>query len=113
MKRDRITIGVIAVSTALGVTAHCSAGESFERGLPQTMGVPQFMRVDVSKKTIEGANRTTPIASVSMSEQQILLRGSEASYGCTFVLKTQDGSMTGTLVNRDGVFALFGACTPL
>jgi hypothetical protein len=29
------------------------------------------------------------------------------------VLNTQDGSMTGMLANRDGVFALFGACTPL
>ncbi len=91
----------------------CSAGEICERGMPQTMGVPTFMRVDVSKKTIEGTKRTTPIASVSKGERQLLLQGSEGAYGWTLVLDTQDGAMTGTLVSRDGVFALFGACTPL
>jgi len=50
----------------------------------------------------------------------MIANGVRVSYAGTFefsyvraVLNAQDGSMTGTLVNRDGVFALCGACTPV
>jgi hypothetical protein len=52
------------------------AGEACARGLPQSVGAPQFMRVDFAKKTIAGPNRTTPIVSLNKSERQILLQAS-------------------------------------
>jgi len=47
------------------------------------------------------------------NEEQILLQGKELGYGWTFALDQEGGKFSATLVNRDGVFVLFGSCTPL
>ena len=99
--------------TCATVEAHdCSAGETCRRGLAESVGAPQFMRIDFSKKTIAGPKRTTAIVSLTKAEQQLLLQGTELGYAWSIVLDTEDGSMAATLANRDGVVALFGACTP-
>jgi hypothetical protein len=46
-------------------------------------------------------------------QSQILMQGTELGYAWTIVLDKDDGSLTVTLVNRDDVLVLFGACTPL
>jgi hypothetical protein len=35
----------------------------------------------------------------------------ELGFGWTIALDQESGQMSGTLVDRDGVFVLFGACT--
>ena len=50
---------------------------------------------------------------MEIADQQILLQGKEMKYGWTLVLDQENGNMTASLVNRDGVFVLFGSCTPL
>jgi hypothetical protein len=49
----------------------------------------------------------------SANAHQLLLQGNELGYGWTVALNTGDGTMGATLVNRDGVFVLFGSCMPL
>ena len=46
------------------------------------------------------------------SEGQLMLQGTEMGYGWSIALDTRTGSMSTTLVNREDVFVLFGACTP-
>ena len=65
------------------------------------------------KKAIVGAKHTTPIVSMENTDAQILLQGKEQGYGWTFALDQEEGNFSATLVNRDGVFVLFGSCTPL
>jgi hypothetical protein len=91
----------------------CVSGEDCTTGRPGDMGAPAFLRIDFAQKTIGGPNRTAPIVSMDTSGEQILLQGKEQGYGWTFALNQEGGKFSATLVNRDGVFVLFGSCTPL
>jgi hypothetical protein len=91
----------------------CVSGENCTKGRPGDMGAPTFLRIDFSKKTIGGTKRTTAIVSMDTSENQILFQGKELEYGWTLALDQESGNFSATLVNRDGVFVLFGSCTPL
>jgi hypothetical protein len=43
---------------------------------------------------------------------QLLLQGTELDYGWSIALDTKTGALSATLVNREDVFVMFGACTP-
>ncbi|MFC0400019.1 hypothetical protein [Paraburkholderia rhizosphaerae] len=90
----------------------CDPGVLCERALPGDIGLPQFMRVDFAKKTIEGTSRTTPIQSIDKTPGQVLMQGNELGFGWTMVIDSATGEMTSTIVNRDSTFVMFGACTP-
>jgi hypothetical protein len=51
--------------------------------------------------------------SLDTSDDQLLLPGKELGYSWTLVLDQASGKMSATLVNREMVVVLFGACTPL
>ncbi len=91
----------------------CVPGKKCTEGQPRDMGAPTFMRIDFANKTIGGPKRTTSIVSMDTSENQVLMQGNEQGYGWTFALDQQEGEFSATLVNRDGVFVLFGSCTTL
>jgi hypothetical protein len=91
----------------------CAAGEDCTKGRPDDIGAPNFLRIDVAQKAIVGPQRTTPILFMDKSDDQLLLQGKELGYGWTLVLDQDSGTLTATMVNREGVFVLFGSCTPL
>ncbi|CAB3768498.1 hypothetical protein [Paraburkholderia humisilvae] len=90
----------------------CDPGVLCERSLPGDIGLPQFMRIDFAKKTIQGTSRTTAIESIDKTPGQVLLQGTELGFGWTLVIDSATGEMTSTIVNRDNAFVMFGACTP-
>jgi hypothetical protein len=95
------------------VDAHaCDPGEVCLRGLPDSIGIPEFMRIDFAKKTIAGPKRTTQIRYMDTGADQILMQGTELGYAWTVVLDKIDGAMSMTLVSRDDAFTVFGYCTP-
>lgn len=95
------------------VDAHfCDIGEVCYRTLPAILGAPQFMKINFAKKTVSGPQRSTDIRFMEPSNGQLLLIGTELGYGWSIALDTKTGSMSATLVNREDVFVLFGACTP-
>ena len=91
----------------------CASGSECVKGGAAQLGAPPFMRINFEQKTIAGPKRSTPIAFLDKTDGQVLLQGNEVGYGWTLALDTSDGSMSATLVNRDGAFVLFGQCTPL
>lgn len=91
----------------------CVSGEDCTKGRPGDMGAPAFLRIDFAKNMIGGSKHTTPIVSMDKSDQQVLLQGKEQGYGWTLALDQEGGKFSATLVNREGVFVLFGSCTPL
>lgn len=91
----------------------CFSGDKCERALPVELGLPNFLRLDIAKKTILGPNRKTEAQVVEKSEKQVLLQGTELGYAWTLALNKVDGTIAGSIVNSDGVYALFGFCTPL
>jgi len=94
------------------IDAHsCDPGEICDRSLPADIGLPQFMRIDFAKKTIEGPSRSTPIVSFDKSQDQLLMQGTELGFAWTLVIDTATGEMTSSVVNRDHAYIMFGACT--
>lgn len=91
----------------------CVSGEDCTKGRPGDMGAPAFLRIDFAKNMIGGPKHTTPIVSMDKSDQQVLLQGKELGYGWTLALDQEGGKFSATLVNREGVFVLFGSCIPL
>lgn len=91
----------------------CDPGLVCQRGLPSEFGAPQFLRIDFAKKTVSGPQRTTPVRLMDNGQSQILMQGTELGYAWTLVVDKDDGSLTVSLVNRDDMLVLFGACTPM
>lgn len=88
----------------------CSAGAGCQKGTPDDIGAPGFMRIDIEKKAVIGPKRTSPIHFVDKKADQILLQGTELGYAWTLVLDPQ-GKMIVTLADRNNAFVLFGSCT--
>lgn len=89
----------------------CAAGEECGKGLPEEIGAPAFMRIDVANKAVIGPKRTSPILWMDKSDAQLLLQGTEFGYGWVIAVDQETGRMTATLANHENVFVLFGACT--
>ena len=91
----------------------CSPGEKCEKGLPEDIGAPQFLRIDFANKKIVGPKRTTEIRMMERNDEQITLQGYELDMGWTLSLDRSTGKMAITLAGSDVAFVVFGACTPL
>jgi hypothetical protein len=89
----------------------CTSDEGCTKGTPEEIGAPAFLRIDVSKKTVAGSKRTSPIQQSDLDADQLLLRGVELGYGWTIAIEQTTGKAVFTLTDREGVFILFGACT--
>ena len=89
----------------------CSPGEECERGLPESVGAPQFFRIDFAKKEIVGPVRTTQIRLMETTPEQITLQGFELGMGWTIALDRETGKTVTTFAGREEGFMLFGACT--
>lgn len=91
----------------------CSRGDDCASGLPEEIGAPAFMRIDLAKKAVVGPNTTSDILLQDKSGKQLLLQGREAGFGWTIVVNQEGGELTVTLTNRSGAYVLYGACTVL
>jgi hypothetical protein len=91
----------------------CDPGVTCERGVPEIMGAPQFLRIDFAKKEIAGPKRTTAIRSMEKDDDQIVLQGYEIGLGWTLAIDRATGTMRITFAGSDASFIIFGACTPL
>lgn len=90
---------------------NCSPGEDCERGLPESVGAPQFLRIDLAKKEIIGPKRTAKIVSLDKGEEQIILQGVELGMGWTIALDRISGKATITFAGKREGFIVFAACT--
>ena len=91
----------------------CDPGVPCERGIPEIMGAPQFLRIDFAKNEIAGPERTTKIRSMEKDDDQIVLQGYEIGLGWTLAIDRVTGTMRITFAGSDASFIIFGACTPL
>jgi hypothetical protein len=89
----------------------CDPGTPCERGIPEIMGAPQFLRVDFAKSEIAGPKRMTKIRFVEKYDEQIILQGHEIGLGWTLAIDRFTGNMRATFVGGDASFIIFGACT--
>lgn len=91
----------------------CARGDDCAAGLPEEIGAPSFMRIDLAKKSVIGPQTTTEILLQDKSGKQLLLQGREGGFGWTIVVDQPSGELTVTLTNRNGAYVLYGTCTVL
>ena len=88
----------------------CVAGGKCLEGTPREVGTPAFLRIDFANQVIVGPQRTTPFRYTEKSEGQLLLLGTELGFAWTVALDQDTGDLAATLVDRNGVFVMFGSC---
>jgi hypothetical protein len=93
----------------------CTVDGKCGRGAAQEgNNLPTFIRVDVGAKTLsadDGSDRKTEIKASSAVNGQLMLQGIENGKPWNMVIKSGTGRWGGSVVEDDGSFALFGACT--
>ena len=83
---------------------------------PWELDVPDFVVIDVKKKTVSttkssNRDRSTTFSSVAKQSGLIYLQGMEGGRAFSFVIDEATGRMT-VAVSRDGLtVSVFGACT--
>lgn len=102
----------------------CSSSQvsmCFETGqchvvMPWEVSVPQFIVVDLKKKTVattkgSAEQRMTPISNMSKADGLIYLQGFEAGRAFSFIIDETLGTLTASIA-RDGLsVSVFGNCT--
>ncbi|MBI5632790.1 MAG: hypothetical protein HZA15_04865 [Nitrospirae bacterium] len=89
----------------------CDPGQACDRGIPEIMGAPKFVRIDFAKNEIAGPLRTTKIRSMDKDEDQLVLQGYEVGLGWTIAIDRFTGNMRASFAGWDAAFIIFGACT--
>ena len=93
----------------------CTADGKCERSAPQQgNNLPTFLRVDVKGRSLggdDGNGRKTEIKAASVVDDQLMLQGIENGKAWSMVIGSETGRWGGSVVEDDGSFALFGACT--
>jgi len=89
----------------------CDPGVTCERGIPEIMGAPQFLRIDFAEKEITGPKIKTAIRMMEKDADQIVLQGYEIGMGWTLAIDRSTGNMRITFAGGDSSFIIFGACT--
>ena len=108
--------GVNRLVCAASQVQICLEGDTCYSALPWELGVPEFVVIDLKKKSISttkssGDDRATTFNNSVKSDGNIILQGLEDGRAFSFVIDEATGYMS-VAVARDGmVVSVFGACT--
>jgi hypothetical protein len=109
--------GSVPLICALIEVFDCAVGADCQRGTPESVNLPQFVKLDFSGKTLSTTEdaqgkKVTPIKHVEQFGNNLMLQGGEEGRGWSLILAKEGGKMSATVAD-DGVgFVIFGACTP-
>jgi len=100
---------------AVSAVSECTANGKCEPSAPQTgNNLPNFLRVDVKGRVLtdnEGSGRKTEIKVSTIVDGQLMLQGMENGKAWSMVISSEGGRWGGSIVEDDGLIAVFGACT--
>ena len=100
-----------------GDVSHCVADIGCKSGLPEDRNIPEFIEVDLKRKTLattraSGENRSTPIGSQLRQDDHIYLQGVENGRTFSMVISEMTGNLTFTIATDGETASGFGDCTP-
>jgi hypothetical protein len=95
----------------------CQAGGDCQRGMAESVNLPQFVKVNFAEKTLstpeQGERKSvTPITHVERVDGNIILQGVEGSRAWSMVIAKETGKISATVSDHQGGFVVFGACIP-
>lgn len=109
--------GSVPLICALIEVMDCASGADCQRGAPDSVNLPQFVKLNFTEKTMsttEAAQRqqTTPIKQLEQFDGSMILQGVEDSRPWSMVIAKDTGKMSATVADEQSGFVIFGACTP-
>ena len=100
---------------AVTAVSECTKAGACERSAPQEgNNLPGFVRVDVKAKLLtdnDVSGRKTEIKSSAIVDNQLMLQGAENGKAWSIVIASDSGIFGSSVVEDDGLFAIFGRCT--
>ncbi len=95
----------------------CQADGDCQRGIAESVNLPQFVKVDFAEKTLStpepGERKSvTPITHVERVDGNMILQGVEGSRAWSMVIAQQTGKISATVSDHQVGFVVFGACIP-
>jgi hypothetical protein len=99
-----------------GPVSHCVADGNCNSELPENESIPNFIEVDLKRKTLattkaSGEGRSTPIQSQSRASGYIYLQGVENGRAYSMVISESTGNLTFVIATDGETAAMFGDCT--
>jgi len=95
----------------------CDARVGCEAREVEDVDLSQFLRIDAAAKKLSSTRpgkerRESQIQHVGREGGNLVLQGAEAGRGWSMVIAEDTGKMSGAMTTAEGVFVVFGACTP-
>jgi hypothetical protein len=102
---------------ALTEVMDCEPRVDCQRGTPESVNLPPFIKLDFSKKTLSTTEATqkkdmTPINTIEQSDIHLILQGVDGHRAWSMVIAKDSGKMSATVADHQAGFIVFGACTP-
>jgi hypothetical protein len=109
--------GSVPLICALIEVMDCEPGADCLRGAPESVNLPQFIKLNFTEKTLsttEAAQRqqSTAIKNIEQFDNRMILQGVEGSRAWSLVIAKETGKMAATVADDQAGFVIFGACTP-
>ena len=100
-----------------GPVFHCVADRNCKSELPEDEYIPEFIEVDLKRKTLattraSGEGRSTPIQSQKRDAGYIYLQGVENGRSFSMVISESTGDLTFAIAADGETAIMFGGCTP-
>jgi hypothetical protein len=91
----------------------CLAGGECQRRTAEEVNLPRFLTLDFKAKSLAAADnsRTAPIQRVERMNGRLILQGGQEGRAWSIVVEEATGTLTAGVVDQQGAFAVFGACT--
>jgi hypothetical protein len=109
--------GSVPLICALIEVMDCAPGADCQCGVPESVNLPQFVKLNFAEKTLstmEDArrNKVTPIKNLEQLDSNLVLQGVENGRAWSMIIAKETGKMSGAVSDDQVGFAIFGACTP-
>ena len=91
----------------------CALGADCQKGLAENLNMPQFIRLDFTKKTMGAGGRSSPIQHQVREGGMLVMQGFENYRAWSITINETSGKLVGAIAGDQEGFLVFGACTTL
>ena len=107
----------IVYSVQRGTVSHCIPDQPCTSGPPEGVNVPDFIEVDLRKKTLAATaasmeNRTTSVQQLTRQDGFIYLQGLEYGRAFNMTISESTGDLVFMVATGGQAATMFGSCTP-
>lgn len=92
----------------------CAPGGDCQKRTAEDINLPPFLDLDVKAQVLaaaDGSRRTAPIQRVERANGHLIVQGGQEGRAWSLVIEEATGKLSAGVLDQQGVFAVFGACT--